>query len=54
MNLILWHTKNIISNENERLNKYLWYWWAYLVQYPTKKPGTIPVLRSLLGCEKIY
>ncbi len=25
MNPILWHTKNIISNENERLNKYLWY-----------------------------
>src|SRR3954468_1511959 len=24
MNLVLWHTKNIISNENMKLHEYLW------------------------------
>ena len=32
MDPILWHTKNIISNENVKLHEYLWKWWAYLVQ----------------------
>src|SRR5436309_3307933 len=26
MDPILWHTKNIISNENVKLHKYLWKW----------------------------
>jgi len=24
MDLIFWHTKNIISNKNEKLHEYLW------------------------------
>ena len=26
MDLILWHTKNIISDENVKLHEYLWNW----------------------------
>ena len=48
MDPILWHTKNIISDENEKLHKYLWKWWAYLVQKPEKKPRSILVLKSKL------
>ncbi|PKC55711.1 hypothetical protein RhiirA1_475144 [Rhizophagus irregularis] len=48
MDPILWHTKNIISNENEKLHEYLWNWWAYLVQKPEKKPWSILVLKSIL------
>ncbi|GET03399.1 highly derived D5-like helicase-primase [Rhizophagus clarus] len=48
MDPILWHTKNIISNENEKLHEYLWNWWAYLVQKPEKKPRSILVLKSTL------
>ncbi|PKK57925.1 hypothetical protein RhiirC2_720896 [Rhizophagus irregularis] len=48
MDMILWHTKNIISDENEKLHKYLWKWWAYLVQKPEKKPRSILVLKSKL------
>jgi hypothetical protein len=49
---ILWHSKNIISDGNMKLNKYFWNWLGYLVQFPSKKPGTIQVLRSLPGCGK--
>ena len=31
MDPILWHAKNIISDGNEELSKYFWYWCAYLV-----------------------
>ena len=48
MDLILWHTKNIISDGNEKLNEYIWNWWAYLVQKPEEKPRTILVLKSTL------
>ena len=48
MNPILWHTKNIISNENVELHEYLWNWWVYLVQKPEKKPRSILVLKSTL------
>ena len=48
MDPILWHTKNIISDENEKLHEYLWKWWAYLVQKPEKKPRSILVLKSKL------
>ncbi|PKK58966.1 hypothetical protein RhiirC2_795509 [Rhizophagus irregularis] len=48
MDPILWHTKNIISDENVKLHEYLWNWWAYLVQKPQKKPRTILVLKSAL------
>ena len=48
MDPILWHTKNIISNENVELHEYLWNWWAYLVQKPEKKPRSILVLKSTL------
>ncbi len=37
MNLILWHVKNVICNGDERLDEYIWNWWAYLVQKPEKK-----------------
>jgi hypothetical protein len=39
MDPILWHMKNIISNENVELHEYLWNWWAYLVQKPEKSLG---------------
>ncbi|PKK57454.1 hypothetical protein RhiirC2_721219 [Rhizophagus irregularis] len=45
---ILWHVKNVICSEDERLNEYIWNWWAYLVQKPEKKPRTILVLKSTL------
>ena len=48
MDPILWHTKNIISDENVKLHEYLWNWWAYLVQKPEEKPRTILVLKSTL------
>ena len=53
MDPILWHVKNVISGENQELDKYFWYWMAYLVQYPMKKPGTIPILRSLPRCGNV-
>ncbi|KAG9291289.1 hypothetical protein G9A89_021791 [Geosiphon pyriformis] len=45
MDPILWHAKNIISEGNEEFNKYFWHWIGYLIRQPSKKPGTIPVLR---------
>ncbi|PKK56200.1 hypothetical protein RhiirC2_800534, partial [Rhizophagus irregularis] len=48
MNPILWHVKNIICSGDERLDEYIWNWWAYLVQNPEKKPRTILVLKSTL------
>ncbi|PKY33489.1 hypothetical protein RhiirB3_394844 [Rhizophagus irregularis] len=48
MDPILWHVKNIICNGDEKLNEYIWNWWAYLVQKPEKKPRTILVLKSTL------
>ncbi|PKY30168.1 hypothetical protein RhiirB3_447115 [Rhizophagus irregularis] len=48
MEPILWHVQNIICNGDERLNEYIWNWWAYLVQKPEKKPRTILVLKSAL------
>ncbi|CAI2172195.1 3962_t:CDS:1, partial [Funneliformis geosporum] len=39
--------------EDERLDEYIWNWWAYLVQKPEKKPRTILVLKSTLQqCRK--
>jgi hypothetical protein len=32
MDLILWHTLNIISDENVKLHEYLWDWWALLLR----------------------
>ena len=53
MNSILWHVKNVICSEDERLDEYIWNWWAYLVQKSEKKPWTILVLKSTLQqCEK--
>ncbi|PKC00049.1 hypothetical protein RhiirA5_428777 [Rhizophagus irregularis] len=48
MDPILWHVKNIICSGDERLNEYIWNWWAYLVQKPEKKPRSILVLKSTL------
>ena len=48
MNPILWHVKYVICNGNEELNKYIWNWWAFLVQRPEKKPRSILVLKSAL------
>jgi hypothetical protein len=45
---ILWHVKNVICSGDERLDEYIWNWWAYLVQKPEKKPRTILVLKSTL------
>ncbi|PKK55668.1 hypothetical protein RhiirC2_801801 [Rhizophagus irregularis] len=44
--LIIWHIKNVWCDENKDLSKYVLNWFAYLVQYPDKKPGTVLVLRS--------
>src|SRR6266542_1029772 len=48
MDLILWHVKNVICSGDERLDEYIWNWWAYLVQKPEEKPRTILVLKSTL------
>ena len=48
MDSILWHVKNVICSGDERLNEYIWNWWAYLVQKPEMKPRTILVLKSTL------
>ncbi len=48
MEPILWHVKNVICNGDERLDEYIWNWWAYLVQKPEKKPQTILILKSTL------
>ncbi|GBC54096.2 highly derived D5-like helicase-primase [Rhizophagus irregularis DAOM 181602=DAOM 197198] len=48
MNPILWHVKNVICSGDERLDEYIWNWWAYLVQKPEMKPRTILVLKSTL------
>ncbi|PKY56851.1 hypothetical protein RhiirA4_477442 [Rhizophagus irregularis] len=48
MEPILWHVKNVICNGDERLNEYIWNWWAFLVQKPNKKPHSILVLKSAL------
>uniref|UniRef100_U9UAF5 NrS-1 polymerase-like helicase domain-containing protein n=1 Tax=Rhizophagus irregularis (strain DAOM 181602 / DAOM 197198 / MUCL 43194) TaxID=747089 RepID=U9UAF5_RHIID len=48
MDPILWHVKNVICSGDERLNEYIWNWWAYLVQKPENKPRTILVLKSTL------
>ncbi|GES83069.1 highly derived D5-like helicase-primase [Rhizophagus clarus] len=53
MDPILWHVLNVICSGDEKLNEYIWNWWAYLVQKPEKKPRTILVLKSTLQqCEK--
>ncbi|PKC55490.1 hypothetical protein RhiirA1_402853 [Rhizophagus irregularis] len=53
MDPILWHVKNVICSGDERLNEYIWNWWAYLVQKPEKKPRTILVLKfTLQQCGK--
>src|SRR3954468_416979 len=53
MDPILWHVKNVICSGDERLDEYIWNWWAYLMQKPEKKPRTILVLKSTLQqCEK--
>src|SRR6266542_579236 len=53
MELILWHVKNVICSGDERLDEYIWNWWAYLVQKSKEKPRTILVLKSTLQqCEK--
>ncbi|CAB4418754.1 unnamed protein product [Rhizophagus irregularis] len=48
MEPILWHVKNVICDGDERLNEYIWNWWAFLVQKPDEKPRTILVLKSAL------
>ncbi|RIA82546.1 hypothetical protein C1645_835199 [Glomus cerebriforme] len=48
IDLILWHTLNIISDGNVKLHEYLWDWWAYLMQKPEEKLRTILVLKSTL------
>ncbi|PKC03975.1 hypothetical protein RhiirA5_379754 [Rhizophagus irregularis] len=48
IDLILWHVKNVICSRDERLDKYIWNWWAYLVQKPEKKSRSILVLKSTL------
>jgi hypothetical protein len=48
MDPILWHVKNVICSGDERLDEYIWNWWAYLVQKPEMKPRTILVLKSTL------
>src|SRR5438046_381158 len=54
MDPILWHVKNVICSGDEKLDEYIWNWWAYLMQKPKKKPRTILVLKSTLQqCEKI-
>ncbi|RHZ84965.1 hypothetical protein Glove_74g167 [Diversispora epigaea] len=48
MDPILWHVNNIICNEDQNLNEYIWNWWSFLVQKPEKKPRSICVLKSTL------
>ncbi|PKK55706.1 hypothetical protein RhiirC2_801706 [Rhizophagus irregularis] len=48
MDMILWHVKNVICSGDERLDEYIWNWWAYLVQKPEKKPRSILVLKLTL------
>ena len=43
---IIWHIENVWCNGNKVLSEYVLNWFAYLVQYPDKKPGTVLVLRS--------
>ncbi|PKC05000.1 hypothetical protein RhiirA5_378966 [Rhizophagus irregularis] len=45
---ILWHVKNVICSGDERLNEYIWNWWAFLVQKPNNKSCSILVLKSAL------
>ena len=48
MDPILWHVKNVICSGDEKLDEYIWNWWAHLVQKPEMKPRTILVLKSIL------
>ena len=48
MDPILWHVKNVICSGDEKLDEYIWNWWAHLVQKPEMKPRTILVLKSTL------
>ena len=48
MDPILWHVKNVICSGDEKLDEYIWNWWAHLVQKPEMKPQTILVLKSTL------
>jgi len=50
--LIIWHIENVWCDENKDLSKYILNWFAYLVQYSDKKPGTVLVLHSPPCSEK--
>ena len=50
--LIIWQIENVWYNGNKVLSEYVLNWFAYLVQYPDKKPGTVLVLRSPSCSEK--
>ena len=53
MDPILWHVKNVICSGDEKLDEYIWNWWAHLVQKPEMKSQTILVLKSTLQqCRK--
>jgi len=41
---IIWHIENVWCNGNKVLSEYVLNWFAYLIQYPDKKPGTVLVL----------
>src|SRR4051794_40729810 len=49
--LIIWHIENVWCNRNKVLSEYVLNWFAYLIQYPNKKPGTVLVLR-LPSCSR--
>ena len=44
---IIWHIENVWCNGDKVLSEYILNWFAYLVQHPNKKPGTVLVLHSL-------
>src|SRR2546429_1610966 len=52
IDLIIWHIENVWCNENKVLSEYFLNWFAYLVQYPDKKPGTVLVLHLFSRSEK--
>ncbi|CAG8630008.1 7410_t:CDS:2, partial [Scutellospora calospora] len=58
--LILYHNIDFLlyspntsptNTKNEELSKYFWYWCAYLVQQPSKKPGTIQARKLIVMNE---
>jgi len=51
-NLILKHILNVICCGNAEAYEYLLNWFAYLMQYPDRQGGAVPVFRSGEGCGK--